>query len=76
MNIVKLKSRVSIIWPPLVIGIGILALWEGAVVLFEIQEFLLPKPSSIWTELQNNWEILRHASWETGKWLWEVWQLA
>ena len=67
MNIAKLKSRVSIIWPPLVIGIGILALWEGAVVLFEIQEFLLPKPSSIWTELQNNWEILRHASWETGK---------
>ena len=73
MNIAKLKSRGSIIWPPVAIGFGSLALWEGAVVLFEIQEFLLPKPSSIWSELQNNWEVHQHARRETGKMSFGFW---
>ena len=47
MNLNTFKNRVSVLWPPIVVGIGILALWEGAVILFEIREFLLPKPSSI-----------------------------
>ena len=67
MNLNTFKSRVSVLWPPIAVGIGILALWEGAVILFEISEFLLPKPSSIWGELLENWEVLRHAGWESGK---------
>jgi NitT/TauT family transport system permease protein len=34
---------------------------------FGIRKFLLPKPSSIIARLSENWPILRHAGWETGR---------
>ena len=45
------NRRTASILPPVLVGIIGLALWEGAVAVFEIKEFLLPKPSSIWTRL-------------------------
>lgn len=64
------------LWPPLVFGVGFLALWEAAVRGFDIQEFLLPRPSSIISALREEWAgevggsritTLREAGWETGK---------
>ena len=69
-------ARRDSVWPPLVFGAGFLVSWEGAVRLFGIQEFLLPRPSSIATALSEEWagEVgggritnLREAGWETGK---------
>lgn len=64
------------LWPPLVFGVGLLVAWEAAVRGFDVQEFLLPRPSSIFSALREEWagEIgggritnLREAGWETGK---------
>ncbi|SVA05969.1 uncharacterized protein METZ01_LOCUS58823, partial [marine metagenome] len=50
-----------------VVGVAGLGLWEGVVWGFGIRKFLLPKPSSIIGRLSENWPILRHAGWETGR---------
>lgn len=39
----------------LVVGAVFFLLWEGTVALFDIQEFLLPRPSSIWQSLRDQW---------------------
>lgn len=41
--------------PGLVMGVIIFVLWEGIVAGFGIQEFLLPRPSSIWAALVEGW---------------------
>lgn len=69
-------KRLDALWPPLLFGIGFLGLWELVVRVFDIQEFLLPRPTSIASALRDEWagEIgggritnLREAGWETGK---------
>ena len=69
-------SRVKAAWPPIVFGVGFLAFWEAAVRSLGIQEFLLPRPTSILSALSEEWagEIggsritnLREAVWETGQ---------
>lgn len=51
---------------PLAFGAGFLALWEGAVTVFGIDEFLLPKPSSIATAVGREWSTLIEAVVQTG----------
>ncbi|MGI9601843.1 MAG: ABC transporter permease [Acidimicrobiales bacterium] len=53
--------------PALAVGLGALVAWEAAVVIFDIQEFLLPKPSSIFQALADEWPVMWRAGWETGK---------
>jgi len=61
------KNRLASVLPPVIVGIVGLALWEGTVTVFGIREILLPKPSSIWAQMFEKWNVLRHATWETGK---------
>ena len=69
-------NRLRSAWPPIVFGACFLLVWEASVRGFGIQEFLLPRPSSIASALGEEWngEIgrgrttnLREAGWETGK---------
>ena len=62
-----IRNRLAGLGPPIVVGVAGLSLWEGVVWGFGIREFLLPKPSSIIGRLSENWPILRHAGWETGR---------
>jgi len=39
------------LWPPALFGVVALALWELVVTAFNIQKFLIPKPSAIWSAL-------------------------
>ncbi len=69
-------SRLKGAVPGLVVGVVIFALWEGIVAGFGIQEFLLPRPSSIWAALLEGWSpsdsntlataTLREAGFSTG----------
>ncbi len=59
-------ARLSGLWPPLIVGTGFLVLWELAVVVFGIDEFLLPKPSSIIGALRSEWSTLTEALVQTG----------
>ncbi len=61
--------------PALVVGVAFFGIWELAVWGFKIKEFLLPKPSSIWKEVMNQWSgaegtlstaPLKTAGWNTG----------
>lgn len=61
-----LGSRFDSLWPPLLVGAGFLAVWEAIVVAFGIDEFLLPKPSSIVTALRAEWSTLWEAMVQTG----------
>jgi NitT/TauT family transport system permease protein len=54
------------VWPPLVFGIGFLALWEAAVVLFDLKPYFLPKPSSIWNEFTSNQSLIRESALVSG----------
>ena len=62
-----IRNRLAGLGPPIVVGVAGLGLWEGVVWGFGIRKFLLPTPSSIIARLSENWPILRHAGWETGR---------
>ena len=51
---------------PLAVGVVFLALWEAFVTGLGIQEFLLPKPSSIATAVAREWSTLIEAAVQTG----------
>lgn len=53
--------------PAVVLFVAVLAIWEGAVWLLEIQRFLLPAPSVIWAAFGGNLERLTHIGWFTTK---------
>lgn len=48
-------SAVRSLGPAAVVGIAILVFWEGAIGAFGIDEFLLPRPSSILAALGEDW---------------------
>lgn len=60
-------SRFRKLTAPVVVGLALLLIWEGFITLFDVDEFLLPRPSSIASALRDQWTPLRTAGWETGK---------
>ncbi len=71
-----MSHRAARLMPALIVGVVFFALWEGIVAVFDIKEFLLPRPSSIWIALREDWSpsessrlataSLRDAGWSTG----------
>jgi NitT/TauT family transport system permease protein len=59
--------RFAAVWPPVLFGALFLLGWELFVEVFDIDEFLLPPPSAIFESLVDNWDVVRHGVWETGK---------
>jgi NitT/TauT family transport system permease protein len=51
--------------PAVVVLVGTIALWEGLIRAFNVQEFLLPKPSAIATTFWNTRSELWSAGWFT-----------
>jgi NitT/TauT family transport system permease protein len=51
--------------PALVVAVLVLVGWELAIDVFDVQRFLLPKPSEIWTALRDQREELWSAGWYT-----------
>jgi NitT/TauT family transport system permease protein len=41
--------------PALLIGVGVLVLWEVAIRIFNVKGFILPAPTAIWSALIENW---------------------
>jgi NitT/TauT family transport system permease protein len=57
----------KVVVPPLIVGGLFIGVWEVIVRLFDIQPFLLPAPSAIWTALQDNWADVWDAMLVTGQ---------
>ncbi len=59
-------GRVAAIVTPLVFGLVLALLWEGAVRVFDIQQFLLPRPSAIFSTFFDERELIFKAARITG----------
>jgi NitT/TauT family transport system permease protein len=59
-------AKTRSLWPPIVFGIGFLALWELFVVVRHVKAYLLPKPSAIWGQFHADFGIIRKAATVTG----------
>jgi NitT/TauT family transport system permease protein len=44
--------------PPVLAFVGVIGLWEAVVRLLDIQAFILPAPSAIWTSFIETWDIV------------------
>ena len=56
-----LRRRIGLI----IVFVSLFLLWEFAVKLFGIKEYLLPPPSRIWTEFLKRWPTVFSAAWVT-----------
>ncbi|HUH08224.1 MAG TPA: ABC transporter permease subunit [Egibacteraceae bacterium] len=60
------RLRLGVSLPPVIVAIGALIGWELVVEIFNIQRFLLPKPSAIWLSLTGDWRTIATAAQKTG----------
>jgi NitT/TauT family transport system permease protein len=63
---VRLKARLAVVLPPVVVGIVVIALWEGYVRAYDIKPYLLPAPSEIWTQFRHSFRVILTTSRATG----------
>ncbi|MFZ4811438.1 MAG: ABC transporter permease [Ilumatobacteraceae bacterium] len=52
--------------PPAVLGIGFLVAWQVWVEVYDVQPFVVPKPTAIWNSLVDNADLVWKASVVTG----------
>jgi NitT/TauT family transport system permease protein len=62
----SVRRVVHAVWPPLVFGVGFLALWEAAVEVFDFKPYFLPPPSAIWDQFTSNFELIWDATMVSG----------
>jgi NitT/TauT family transport system permease protein len=55
-------SAFEALWPPILFGVGFLALWELAVKVFDFQPYFLPPPSAIWEQFRENPQLIWNAT--------------
>lgn len=48
----RISRRLAYYFPTIAVAVGVILLWEFLVVIFDIQQFLLPKPSAIFAEFR------------------------
>lgn len=56
----------STVLPPVVLGVGFLALWQWWVVAYDVQPFVIPRPTAIWQSFIDDFGLVRRASIVTG----------
>ncbi len=59
-------SALSSVWPPILLGVVVLALWQWVVTAFDVSSFVLPAPAAIYTALQDNLDRILTAAKSTG----------
>ncbi len=53
--------------PAILLFVAVIALWEGAVRVFDVKQFILPAPSVIWAAFTTNFKQLVGVGWFTTK---------
>ena len=62
----NLRPVAHAVWPPVIVGVLFLGTWELIVRIFDIQPYLLPSPSAIWSALVDQWSNVVDAMYVTG----------
>lgn len=66
MNTVRARQIAGSLLPPLVLGVVFLAAWQWWVVAYDVQPFIIPKPTAIWTSFVDDFTLVWNASVVTG----------
>jgi NitT/TauT family transport system permease protein len=66
INVGRLGSRSAEWLPPLVVFVGVIALWEISFLALDVKSFLIPRPTVIWTALVSEWPTLSRGIVYTG----------
>jgi NitT/TauT family transport system permease protein len=66
MNTTNLRRGAAMLLPPVVLGIAMLALWQWWAVAKDIPPYVVPKPSAIWTEFTDKFDLVVDACKVTG----------
>ena len=53
----RVGARLAYYFPTMMIAVAVIALWEVIVLIFDIQQFLLPKPSAIFAEFMHQVDL-------------------
>lgn len=61
----RIKKWFSSAWPSLLLAAGVLVVWELAVVVFDISDYIIAKPSAIAIEIFASSDLLIAATWVT-----------
>ncbi len=61
-----IRSRMARLAVPVAFGVLLVGAWEAYVVVFDVERFLLPKPSAIWSALVEHREAIRDGLEVTG----------
>jgi NitT/TauT family transport system permease protein len=62
----NVRRVVASVLPPVVLGVGLVLLWQWWVDWKDIQPFVIPKPSSIWSEFVGKFDLVLDACKVTG----------
>lgn len=57
--------RSRALWPPALVGVVGVVLWELFIDVLGVQEFLLPRPLAIWSALTDDWAVIWSGALET-----------
>jgi NitT/TauT family transport system permease protein len=60
------RHAVAVVVPPVVLGLGFLALWQAWVVAYDVQPFVIPRPTAIWQSFVDDFDLVLAASIVTG----------
>jgi len=63
----RARGTFAAIWPPVVFGVALLALWEWVVVAGDIEPFVLPQPTAIFEQLRERHAVILDATWATAQ---------
>jgi NitT/TauT family transport system permease protein len=56
------RELARVVLPPVVFGVAFVALWEGAVKVFDLKPYFLPPPSAIWQQFRENLNLIWEAT--------------
>jgi NitT/TauT family transport system permease protein len=60
------RRFLAAVWPPALIGVIFLGIWEAVVKGFDLQPYFLPAPSAIWSAFVDNIDLVRSAAFASG----------
>jgi NitT/TauT family transport system permease protein len=62
----RARSTLAVVLPPVVFGVGFLAIWQAWVEIKDVQPYVVPKPTSIVSSLFDNPDLVKSACVVTG----------
>ena len=66
MNAVRVRQLIGSVVPPLVLGVVFLGAWQWWAVAYDVQPFVIPKPTAIWQSFVDDFSLVWNASLVTG----------